>query len=109
MADFIVDEGDWARIERYRGPSVFRAGLAAARTRRDLRGWMMGGVSNSAVSVYDMDGIDIDTDGLSDEQRDFFDSCIEAGARRYGSDWAARRRQAATDRIIAERLLKGAA
>ena len=99
MSDFIVEEGDWEKIQRYRGSSLFRAGLAAARTRRDLRGWLMGGVSNSAVSVYDMDGLDIDTDGLSDEQREFFERCVEAGERRYGSEFAKRRRQAARDRI----------
>ncbi len=103
---YVVEEGDWDRIERYRGPSLFFAGLAAARTRRDLRGWMMGGARNDAITVYNANGIDEDTNGLTDEEDDFFASCVEAGQKRHGSEWAARRRQAVNDRILAEKRAK---
>jgi hypothetical protein len=71
----IIDIGDFDRREVYRGESVFRAGLAAARAERD-RG------IEPRVGFYDEDGVDVGTDGLSDDEHDFLSACVDIGARR---------------------------
>lgn len=96
---FIVDEGDWDRVKRYEGPSLFLAGLSAARARRNLRGWMMGGVSNSAINYCNYERVDVDSDGLTDEERDWFNTCVEIGAKHYDSNYAKSLRQKERDRI----------
>lgn len=88
--NYVVDEGDWLRFDLYRGDSLFRAGLAAARGRRDALNWSMSGLDS--IRVWDLDGVDEDTDGLSDEEREFIDRCLDAGKKAYEKPFAIQRR-----------------
>lgn len=81
---YIVDIGDYLRYRLYTGDNVFLAGLAIARGQRDRRRTAFG----DTVACYSPQNVDIDTNGCSSEENEFFADC-----NAVGSDYKRRRPQ----------------
>ncbi len=75
----IIDIGDFDRREVYRGEDAFRAGLAAARAERD-KPWRKGQAGwEPIVGAHNPDRVDVDTNGLTEDEDTFIDGCICIG------------------------------
>jgi hypothetical protein len=106
VTTYIVSEGDWDIHEHYQGPSLWRAGLALAKARRDARRCWMGGLGHFWVHrMGEEDALDLDSPETPEEE--FLSRCFELGLAARSGDYARVRHDEVTCRAVLRVLARG--
>ena len=74
MSHYRVTTGFYSEHTVYEGDNVLLAGIVTAKAQRDGRTFGL-----NSVGFYDLDGLDMDDDGLGDEEREFLCDCQDIG------------------------------